>query len=277
MNFNPDLQKGDIINNQELHEIFKCGNMGGMRKSNKKNSLVIISDHTKSLYDDKWIDNVLHYTGMGKLGDQKLDFRQNKTLAQSDTNSINLFLFEVFNPGKYIYMGKVKLCGEPYQQKQPDDNGDLRNVWIFPLCLEDTSIPSAVDVSILKKLFQTSINKVKKLSKDTIAAKAKEFGTKKVGSRTTVTTTYTRNPFVSEHAKIRANGNCQLCEKPAPFLNKNNEPYLETHHIVWLSKGGSDTIENTVALCPNCHRKMHKLDLEIDRNKLMHIAKNNYC
>ncbi|WP_296863638.1 HNH endonuclease [Thermosyntropha sp.] len=28
-------------------------------------------------------------------------------------------------------------------------------------------------------------------------------------------------------------------------------------HIEWLSRGGTDTIDNTVALCPNCHRKMH--------------------
>ncbi|WP_244850561.1 HNH endonuclease [Brevibacillus halotolerans] len=39
---------------------------------------------------------------------------------------------------------------------------------------------------------------------------------------------------------------------------------METHHIQWLSRYGADSIENTVALCPNCHRKMHILDLEED-------------
>jgi len=24
-----------------------------------------------------------------------------------------------------------------------------------------------------------------------------------------------------------------------------------------LSEGGEDTLENAIALCPNCHRKMH--------------------
>jgi len=61
-------------------------------------------------------------------------------------------------------------------------------------------------------------------------------------------------------AKRRANGVCQLCRKEAPFKNKNGEPYLETHHIKPLSKAGADTIENTVALCPNCHRRMHVLN-----------------
>jgi hypothetical protein len=34
------------------------------------------------------------------------------------------------------------------------------------------------------------------------------------------------------------------------------------------SQGGADTDMNTVALCPNCHRRMHILDLEDDRRKL---------
>lgn len=65
---------------------------------------------------------------------------------------------------------------------------------------------------------------------------------------------------VSVLAKKRANGICQLCGAAAPFVNSEGEPYLETHHIEWLSKGGEDSEENTAALCPNCHRKMHVLN-----------------
>lgn len=66
----------------------------------------------------------------------------------------------------------------------------------------------------------------------------------------------------------RANGICQLCNQPAPFLNKNGIPFLEVHHIDFLSEGGSDTIYNTVALCPNCHRKMHIIPSHKDILKL---------
>jgi hypothetical protein len=38
--------------------------------------------------------------------------------------------------------------------------------------------------------------------------------------------------------------------------------FFESHHIVWLFKGGDDTIENSTALCPNCHRKMQSLNLK---------------
>ena len=61
----------------------------------------------------------------------------------------------------------------------------------------------------------------------------------------------------------------QLCNLEAPFADANGEPYLEIHHIIWLSDGGADTIENTVALCPNGHRKMHIPQSADDVEKLL--------
>lgn len=73
-----------------------------------------------------------------------------------------------------------------------------------------------------------------------------------------------RSALVANIAKKRAAGVCQLCGMPAPFFNQKGEAYLESHHVVWLAKGGVDDIQNTVALCPNCHRKMHVLDEKRD-------------
>ena len=39
MAFDPELNYGDELNNTELREIFKCSPQGGMRKSNKTNTL----------------------------------------------------------------------------------------------------------------------------------------------------------------------------------------------------------------------------------------------
>ena len=79
---------------------------------------------------------------------------------------------------------------------------------------------------------------------------------------------YHRDPAIAAYVQKRANGHCQLCGSPAPFKDKNDDPYLECHHIVWLSKGGIDSIDNCVALCPNCHRKMHIVNAEKDVNLL---------
>ncbi|MFG0887285.1 HNH endonuclease [Vibrio sp. CJQ_6] len=76
--------------------------------------------------------------------------------------------------------------------------------------------------------------------------------------RQVVTDVYERNPYVVVQALQRANGNCEVCFQPAPFLRKSDgSPYLEVHHEVPLSQGGEDTLSNVVALCPNCHRKSH--------------------
>lgn len=74
----------------------------------------------------------------------------------------------------------------------------------------------------------------------------------------TIVTEYRRDPKIISKVLNRANGICEHCEKTAPFKRKSDgTPYLEVHHIIPLSEGGPDTISNTVALCPNCHARMH--------------------
>lgn len=99
--------------------------------------------------------------------------------------------------------------------------------------------------------------KAKKL--DINSLKKKATSSLKIATKTHVEKTqFVRNQYVVEYAKRLANGICQDCLKPAPFKNKiDGEPFLETHHIIPLSDEGEDTIENTIALCPNCHRKRH--------------------
>lgn len=52
-------------------------------------------------------------------------------------------------------------------------------------------------------------------------------------------------------------GRCELCLAEAPFVDAWGEPFLEVHHVVQLAHGGPDVVDNAVALCPNCHRRMH--------------------
>lgn len=49
MTLNPNLAIGQEISNSDLVSIFKCGNMGGMRRSHTTNTLVLVSDYTKGL------------------------------------------------------------------------------------------------------------------------------------------------------------------------------------------------------------------------------------
>ncbi|WP_080761774.1 HNH endonuclease [Aeromonas hydrophila] len=77
------------------------------------------------------------------------------------------------------------------------------------------------------------------------------------------TTVFLRDPFVKAWVLSNAEGKCEVCQLPAPFHRTDGTPYLEVHHLIPLSEGGGDTISNTLAVCPNCHRKLHfSLDKE---------------
>ena len=101
---------------------------------------------------------------------------------------------------------------------------------------------------------------VEKSSKDTQEARDARLATastkpKKIAR---IVYLYGRNPDVVATVLERANGYCENCKQPAPFLKKRDgQPYLEVHHKIKLADGGGDTVANAIALCPNCHRKAH--------------------
>ena len=69
---------------------------------------------------------------------------------------------------------------------------------------------------------------------------------------------FRRNADVVAEVMFRAKGRCEDCGREAPFKRKSDgSPFLEIHHIITLAEGGEDTVQNALALCPNCHRKRH--------------------
>lgn len=66
-----------------------------------------------------------------------------------------------------------------------------------------------------------------------------------------------RSELIRAYALARAGGACELCDRGAPFLKSNGEPFLEVHHLHRLADGGPDNPSNVAAICPNCHREAH--------------------
>jgi 5-methylcytosine-specific restriction endonuclease McrA len=75
---------------------------------------------------------------------------------------------------------------------------------------------------------------------------------------------YERRADVKAWILRESGGVCELCRSAAPFVGVDGEPFLELHHVEQLAFGGPDTVENAVALCPNCHRRLHHA---IDRHE----------
>lgn len=67
---------------------------------------------------------------------------------------------------------------------------------------------------------------------------------------------FDRDPNVVAFVRLRSTGCCEICGWQG-FIKDDGSRYIEVHHIVPLSEGGPDTLENTAALCPNCHKAIH--------------------
>lgn len=67
---------------------------------------------------------------------------------------------------------------------------------------------------------------------------------------------FIRDRRIRDAALKRPNGRCEFADCIA-FKNSIGQAYLETHHVVPLSRGGEDSINNVAALCPNHHREAH--------------------
>ena len=103
-----------------------------------------------------------------------------------------------------------------------------------------------------KLIFESKVNDL--LKRKSIE---KPNGNKKPQKREANVFEYDRDPNVKAWVLKNANGVCENCQQEAPFTTKSGVPYLEVHHVCRLSDNGSDTVQNTVALCPNCHKEIH--------------------
>jgi len=257
--FQVPWKAGDTVDNNALRAVFRCSLLGTMRRSLATGSLVLIADHAKPGCEDKWIGKVFHFTGMGTVGERGIGSRQNVTLAKSKENGVRLFLFEVFYEGTYVYIGEVELMDRPYRSRQVDSEKNMRDVPVFPLQLVSHKNPPLI------KQEQPGPETVRTPSPGTAgspAAKAVEGSGREAGAAPA------GRDAIKEEALRQADGLCQLCGLPAPFTGHDGQPYLELHHIVPPDEGGSHAAGNLVALCPNCHRKMHVLNLQADVTRL---------
>ena len=133
--FYPPFAIDSSVSNREIMDAFQCKNIGGIRYSTVTQTIVLILNHNFPIYDNS--SNVsegeYYFAGEGQEGDQKMD-RGNLRLNNARADGIEIHLFESYadEPG-YRYRGVVEVVGAPNQERQPDINGNDRNVFVFKL------------------------------------------------------------------------------------------------------------------------------------------------
>jgi 5-methylcytosine-specific restriction protein A len=195
---------------------------------------------------------IFHYCGEGQVGDMTLS-RGNLAICRHSVDGKAIHLFKTLGKSKPVqYLGDY-LYLDHYETQGKDREGQMREVIVFKLFRED-------DWSVLTHAVEP--DDVDLPTKDLRAARALALaaansskGNESVakGSRNL----YMRSRRVRDYVLLRADGRCELCDVPAPFLKVDGAPYLEPHHTTRLSDGGPDHPRYVGALCPSCHREIH--------------------
>jgi len=115
-----------------------------------------------------------------------------------------------------------------------------------------------LDKDSFEREFQDQVRESTQTNRQVRLKKLKEVENDTPKQVEVISVAFRRNADVVAEVLERAAGICEVCKKKAPFLRaKDNTPYLEVHHKVRLADGGKDNLDNAIALCPNCHRKLH--------------------
>lgn len=197
-------------------------------------------------YEDGWReDGVFEYCGEGQVGDQTLT-KGNLEIAEHSRNGKQLLMFSQVEKGLVRFDGEMVCEGYSWRRIR-DRNGDWRRGIIFQLrpldAVEETvsTVPDALPASfadLQRRAYEAA-------------------GVSEPRPGTTPRTIYERSADVKLYVLTRAKGHCEGCGQPAPFKRPDGSPYLEPHHIRRVSDGGPDHPAFVIALCPNCHRRVH--------------------
>lgn len=273
--FEPNLRIGQVLTETEVNHLFECQTQKGIRRGIKNNVIVLIHKTYENRYPDVWNNDILLYTGSNASSDENGQtlvgpgnnngFLRDIWINRNRNDNPTIYLLKKPKSNTCIYLGEAKIVAEPY--KEPSAPESSFYVWRFPLKL----VPIEKDRLIADYLLQEKMalkKNIVELGKNVRETLKLDKNVKGIMARDGISKVYDINPLFSAYVKKRADGICDLCKHPAPFLDADGMPYLEIHHIEGLSSGGKDSPDNMVALCPNCQKRIHVFHSSQDEQEL---------
>lgn len=201
-------------------------------------------------YEDQFReDGVFLYTGEGQDGDMSF-VRGNLAIRDSIQTGKQLLLFEQTRKGFVRFVGPAHYVGH-HKEQRPDSTGAIREAIVFELGM-GVLVPSEP-----ARANEVTIDLPKAETLDELRAAISFKPSVNLTPKQRLTVVHYRSEAVKRYVLARARGRCEGCENEAPFKNKKNQPYLEPHHTTRRADGGPDAPAHVIALCPNCHRRVH--------------------
>lgn len=256
----PSFQVGSVYNRQaDIHGRYGGQQQGGISTPAEYPLIFLFTGESGSQYGyvDRFRedDGTFWYTGEGQEGDMEMT-RGNRAIRDHEANDKELHLFEAVGQGQVRYVGQATYLSHHWEERK-DANEDMRDTIVFELAVETetdehgsagASEPSP-EYDADRNLRSLTLEELRNLALDRAPPSASEEERRENVQR--------RSEAVKEYVLRRANGICEGCGEEAPFTTNGGRPYLEAHHIRRLSDGGPDHPRWVVALCPNCHRRVH--------------------
>lgn len=200
-------------------------------------------------YVDRWRDDgAFEYFGQGQIGDMQM-IRGNGAILRHSAEGKSLLLFEEV-AGGLRFVDEMVYEGHHIERK-PDRTGAERDAIVFELRRLS---------AVVEEVEAVSTTAVEPPPADLTSLRNRALAAAHTGAAGMLggaRTVYQRSRDVRSYVLARARGACEGCGAPAPFLRADGSPYLEPHHTLRVSDGGPDHPRHVIALCPNCHRRVH--------------------
>jgi 5-methylcytosine-specific restriction enzyme A len=235
----------------DIHARFEGQRQGGISTPSGAPYIFLFTGESGKQYGYGWdgwnVDGVFLYTGEGQVGDMEF-VRGNRAIRDHLADGKDLLMFESLGRGKGVRFVGCFACASWETRIGPDLKGDDRQVIVFHLLRQEnldvdaTTAPSASGLSLeelRRKAMQSSSTPSEK------------------DTRMTRRRYYERSEHVRAYVLARANGTCESCGKPAPFVRPDGSAYLEPHHTRRVSDGGPDHPRWVGGICPTCHKEIH--------------------
>jgi len=213
-------------------------------------------------YVDEWSADGDYYSfaGAGQKGDMKMN-SVNAAIRDHRNTGKTLHLFTALGKGKAIrYEGEFAYWRDRIVRGR-DGEGIERDIIVFDLKPLAELRPTADEI-LLEAQARRLARRIWTTPPAGVLQPERGVLSQGMGS-------IKRSSEVVGYVLSAAKGHCELCALPGPFRRPDGALHLEVHHVVQLAHGGPDTPWNAVALCPNCHRRLHfGEDADACRNRL---------
>ncbi|RYH66445.1 MAG: HNH endonuclease [Alcaligenaceae bacterium] len=213
-------------------------------------AVVVKATLNGGMYENAWIQQgeVLRYFLKSRGGIFGLHFQENAAIIRRPSIPVLCFVRKSADE-RFRYEG---IFGSHGVNEEPGGARWFRLIRVA----SPKQIVAATDIGFDQQKLAEEVRLANQLGANELAKKLLESPA--IPARQVLTTIgFKRSPYVISAVLRRAQGQCELCARPAPFARRDGSPYLEVHHRIRLADGGHDTVDNAIAACPNCHRQAH--------------------